>query len=248
MRTLPLLALCVGVAFAASPAAAYKDCLTDPATKRPREDFESLRECQRLAKDAYGRQKDKKGRLPSGAAQERFDEHQRAEARRFFENPNANAAAGGSTLVDTPDAPAEETRATTAPRSSKKDKLGGLSGEDRAKAGEGAGALLGLEGRLKAAAGDGSQGITPGMARDIIETLGKQQGGVSGDMQSLLDSVVRDGGKLKPETMMKLQEAAKQAKGSGLSLGIDPKIEQGLLESDFSQDKVPDAPQSPGSL
>jgi hypothetical protein len=226
-------------------AAGLPDCLTEPGTKRPREDFSALRDCQNAAREKYARAKDKKGRVPSAAALERFDEHQRSEAKRFFENPNAGAVGGGgSTLIDSPDAPPEE--AAAAPARAPKDKLGGLSGADRANAGAAAGDLAGLESRLKAAAGDGSQGITPGMARDIISTLTKQQGGVSGDMQSLLDSVVRDGGKLKPETMMKLQNAAKSAKGAGLQLGIDPKIEKGLLESDFSQDKVPERA-SPGT-
>ncbi len=239
MRGLLLLLL----AFPAS-AAVYPDCLRDPATRRPREDFESMRECQRVAREAFAAKKDKKGRVPGAAALERFDDHQRAEAKKFFDNPMAEAVGGGAgtTLVDS-DAPE-----SSAPAAAAREKLGGLSATDRAKAGEGAGALMGLEGRLKAAAGDGSKGITPGMARDIIATLKGQQGGVSADMQGLLDSVVRDGGKLKPETMKKLQDAARSAKGAGLQLGIDPKIEKGLLDSDFSQDKVPDAPASPGAL
>lgn len=222
---------------AALPACAgpYADCLTDPATRRPREDFESLRECQRRAHAAFAAKKDKKGRLPSPAALERFEDHQRVEAKRFFESPQSAPAGGGTTLIDS-DAPAPP------------DKLGGLSASDRAKAGAGAGALLGLEQRLKAAAGDGSQGITPAMARDIIAALKAQQGSVSGDMQSLLDAVVRDGGKLKPETMKKLQDAAKSAKGADLELGIDPAVEKGLLESEFQKDKVPDAPAPPGSM
>lgn len=231
----------------ALPAAAGPyDCLVDPATRRPREDFESLRECQRKAREAFARRKDKKGRRPSAAALERFDDRQRAEAKRFFESPNADAVGGGTTLVDS-DGPAPAGPAGGGAKAPS-DKLGGLSASDRARAGEGAGALLGLEGRLKAAAGDGSQGITPAMARDIIATLKSQQGGVSGDMQGLLDSVVRDGGKLKPDTMKKLQDAARAAKGAGLQLNIDPKIEKGLLESDFSSDKVPDAPASPNAL
>lgn len=227
-------------------AAAFPDCLRDPATRRPREDFQSLRECQLQARDAFAAKKDKKGRAPAPAALERFDEHQRAEAKRFFENPAAQAVDGGGTTLIDSDAPAGA--ASSAADAGARDKLGGLSETDRAKAGKGAGALLGLEGRLKAAAGDGSQGITPAMARDIIATLKGQQGGVSGDMQDLIDAVVRDGGKLKPETMQKLQDAAKAAKGAGLQLGIDPKIEKGLLDSDFSQDKVPDAPTSHGAL
>lgn len=231
---------------AAVPAAAtFPDCLTEPGAKRPREDFSALRDCQSAAREKFARAKDKKGRVPSAAALERLDEHQRSEAKRFFENPNAGAVGGGgSTLIDSPDAPPEGAPADRAP----KDKLGGLSASDRAKAGAGAAGLAGLESRLKAAAGDGSQGVTPGMARDIIATLTRQQGGVSEDMKGLLDSVVRDGGKLKPETMQKLQDAAKAAKGAGLRLGIDPKIEKGLLESDFSADRVPGQASSPNAL
>ncbi|MDX6768463.1 MAG: hypothetical protein SF051_02955 [Elusimicrobiota bacterium] len=226
--------------WAPAPAlAAYPDCLVDPATRRPREDFQALRDCQAKARGLFAAKRDKKGRRPGAAALEAFDDHQRAEAKRFFENPQAEAVGGGTTLVDS-DSPA-----AAAAEGEVRDKLGGLTDADRARAGAGAKDLLGLEGRLKAAAGDGSKGITPAMARDIIATLKAQQGGVSGDMQGLLDSVVRDGGKLKPETMKKLQDAARSAKGAGLQLGIDPKIEQGLLESDFSGDKVP---ASPGAL
>lgn len=231
----------------ASPAAAFTDCLIDPATKKPREDFEALRACQAAAKDRFAARKDKKGKLPSAAALESFEDHQRAEAKRFFENPNANAAGGGSTLVDAPDAPAEGEGAAPVPKPRLKGKLGGLSEADRAKVGAGAADIMGLEGRLKAAAGDGSQGITPAMARDIVATLTRSQGGVSGDMQGLLDSVARDGGKLKPETMMKLQQSLKAAKAEGIDANIDPKIEQALLNGDFSQDKVPDVPSSPGT-
>lgn len=39
--------------------------------------------------------KDKKGRVPSAAALERFDEHQRAEAKKFFENPGGAPASEG---------------------------------------------------------------------------------------------------------------------------------------------------------
>ncbi len=204
----------------------YADCLTDPATKKPREEFEPLRECQRRTRAAFEKKKDKKGRGPSVESLERFDDHQRAEARKFFENPLAEVSGGatGTTLIDSdaPEAPAA-----------------GSAG----KAG-----LGGLEGRLKAAAGDGSAGITPAMVRDILATLKAQQGGVSGPMKELLDAVTRDGGKLTPDTMKKLQDAAKSAKGAGLDLGIDPKIEKGLLESDFSLDKVPAAPASPNAL
>lgn len=233
----------------ALPAGAFPDCLTDPATKKPREDFDSLRACQKGARAAYGR-KDKKGRAPSATALERFEEHQRAEAKRFFDNPFASAGSsgGGSTLVDSPDAPAPEALAEApAPRARPKGRPGGLSGEDRAKAGEGAKELPALESRLKASAGNGADGITPAMARDIIAHLEEAQGGVSEDLQGLLEAVSRDGGKLAPDTMRKLQDAARAAKEAGLPLGLDPKIERGLLESDFSQDEAPGARPSPGA-
>ena len=84
----------------------------------------------------------------------------------------------------------------------------------------------------------------------FLSPLGGGQGFISPDMKDLLDSVVRDGGKLTPETMKKLQGAGKAAKGAGLDLNIDKGTEKDLLEHDFDKDKdVPPAPPAdPGNL
>jgi hypothetical protein len=69
-------------------------------------------------------------------------------------------------------------------------------------------------------------------------------------MKDLLDAVVKDGGKLTPETMKKLQGAGRAAKGQGLDLNIDPKTEKDLLDHDFDSDKnaPPPPPSDPGNL
>lgn len=104
-----------------------------------------------------------------------------------------------------------------------------------------------LKARVKAAAGDGSKGITPEVGRMMLEAISKQQGAASSDMQGLLDAVTRDGGKLTPETMQKLQGAAKSAKGQGMDLGLAPGIEKQLLDSDFGGADRP-APALPAGL
>ena len=68
-------------------------------------------------------------------------------------------------------------------------------------------------------------------------------------MKDLLDSVQRDGGRLTPETMKKLQGAGKSAKSEGLQLNIDSGVEKLLLERDFDADKPAfDAQQPPGTM
>lgn len=90
---------------------------------------------------------------------------------------------------------------------------------------------------LRRAAGDGKEGITPAMGRDLIDSLTKKQGFISPEMKDLLDSVVRDGGKLTPETMKRLQSAVREAKGAGLDLNIDA-----------GKEPKPEAPAGPGNL
>ena len=108
----------------------------------------------------------------------------------------------------------------------------------------------GLEKRLRAEAGDGKDGISPAIGRDVIDSLTKKQGFVSADMRDLLDSVVRDGGRLTPETMKKLQDAGRAAKGASLNLNIDKGVEKELIERDFDKDagEKPETHADPGNL
>ena len=119
------------------------------------------------------------------------------------------------------------------------EKLGGAKASDLKRVDpKSAAAIVGLQGRLQAAAGDGKAGVTPAMADDVRATLIQAQGSISPDMKDLLDGVQRDGGKLTPETMKKLQGAGRAAKDDGLDLNIDPNVEKSLLESDFDKDKT----------
>ena len=153
-----------------------------------------------------------------------IDEFQRTEARKFLSRKGTVIGAGstGKTGGDSTG------------------KLGGATAADLGHADpKSADAIKGLQGRLQAAAGDGKDGITPAMAADVRAALMQSQGGISPDMKDLLDSVERDGAKLTPETMKKLQGAGKAAKGEGLDLNIDPNTEKMLLEHDFDKDKAP---------
>jgi hypothetical protein len=213
---------------AASPAAALKpaSCL-HPATGSAPTSLDALRACQAKARAAAIAAAANKGTPLTSAQLDQFDDAQRAEARKFFSQPQIVANGG----PETPDSKA----ATT---SNPSGKLGGAAPADLARLdSKSQDPISSLATRLHAAAGDGSGGITPAMAADIQSTLMKTQGSISPDMQSLLDSVAHDGGKLTPDTMKKLQDAGREAKGQGLDLGIDPKVEDQLLNHDFESDK-----------
>ncbi len=225
-----LLSLTVLTARAAPPK--LPDCIhlsTAAANPVFRPDLDSVRDCQDKARQKLIDQAQARGKPLSYRRIEEIDDAQRAEAKEFLER--------SGTVID---------------GTNKNDRgLGGLSEQDRARASPGdADALKGLEQRLHEAAGDGKNGITPSMGRDILDTLTQRQGGVSPDMKALIDSVVKDGGKLTPETMKQLQGAGQQAKGAGLDLGIDKGVEKSLLEHDFDKDKdaPPPPPADPGNL
>lgn len=94
-----------------------------------------------------------------------------------------------------------------------------------------AGGLDALAAALKQEAGNGSQGLTPQMAQQIADYLNREQGGMSSDMQALLDSLKKDGGTLSDESALRLKQAARAAKAQGLELNLpDPKVEQWLLD------------------
>ncbi|MFI5348674.1 MAG: hypothetical protein ACHQ2Z_03950 [Elusimicrobiota bacterium] len=171
--------------------------------------YEEFRACQARTLDDALASAERKGAPVTDAQLDAIDEFQRTEARKFLSR-KGTVIGGGATAAD----------------------LGRADPKS-------ADAIKGLQGRLQAAAGDGKDGITPEMAADVRATLMQSQGGISPDMKDLLDSVERDGGKLTPETMKKLQGAGKAAKGDGLDLNIDPNTEKLLLEHDFDKDKAP---------
>lgn len=221
-------------ALLAVPASAQKvpDCIhvsTRAARVRYKPNLEAVRDCQEKARQKLIDDAVNKGKPLSYQAIESIDDQQRAQVRDFLAN--------SGTIIE------GATKSNSG--------LGGVTDADRSRVSDKEGAALGaLEKRLHAAAGDGREGITPAMGRDLIDSLTKQQGFVSPQMRDLIDSVVRDGGQLTPETMKKLQKAGRAAKGAGLDLNIDKGTEKNLLEHDFDSDKqaAPEAHADPGNL
>lgn len=215
------------IAALAVPASAQKipDCIHVSSTSvRYMKSLDAVRDCQEKAREKLVGDAASKGKPLSYEALEKIDDRQREQVRDYL--ANSGMVIEGATKS--------------------KRGLGGATARDlkRVSAEEGA-EIEGLEKRLQDAAGDGKDGITPAMGQDILDSLTKRQGGVSPDMKDLIDSVVRDGGKLTPATMKKLQNAGRKAKGAGLDLNIDKGTEKGLLEHDFDKDK-PHA--DPGNL
>ena len=174
--------------------------------------LDELHACQNRARAAAVAAALDKGAPLTAAQLDKLDDDQRAEARKLPAKPSTG-------------------------------KLGGATSADLKRVDpKSAASIEGLQGRMQAAAGDGKAGITPSMADDVRATLMQAQGGISPDMKDLLDSVERDGAKLTPETMKKLQGAGKAAKGEGLDLNIDRNTEKLLLEHDFDKDKIDAAP------
>ena len=108
-----------------------------------------------------------------------------------------------------------------------------------------------LEQRSREAAGDGSMGVSPGMAADMRQEIMAKQGFISPEMDALLKSVSQDGGQLTPETMKKLQQGLRAVKGAGLDSKLDPETEGAILGGDFDADKPhyeKGKAQQPGSM
>ena len=217
-----------------APASAEKlpDCIhvsTTAVKLRYKPDLDSVRDCQDLVRQKLIDDAKAKGKTMSATRLEKIDDQQRAEVRDYL--ANAGVILEG------------ESRHGQG--------LGGIADKDRSRvSAEENAEISSLEKRLHAAAGDGKDGITPAMGRDIIDSLTKKQGFISPDMKDLLDSVVRDAGKLTPETMKKLQGAGRSAKGAGMDLNIDKNTEKELLEHDFDKDKdvASTPPADPGNL
>ncbi len=225
----PLL-LIAALAVPASAGEKVPDCIHVSSTSaRFKADLDAVRDCQEKAREKLIETAKGKGKPLSYARIESIDDRQRAEVKEFLEK-SGTVIEGATKSARGLDENAESGRK-------------GVSADESAEVGA-------LEKRLHAAAGDGKDGITPSMGRDIIDSLRKKQGFVSPEMQGLIDAVVRDGGKLTPETMKKLQSAGKSAKGAGLELGIDKGVEKDLLEHDFDSDKEQQAAphEAPGNL
>jgi len=220
------------IALLAAPASAQKipDCIHVSTTSaRYMADLDAVRDCQEKARQKMIDDAQGKGKPLSYQKLERIDDLQRAQVKEYLEK--------SGTVID---GTSKNSRG-----------LGGATEKDLSRlSADEAGEIRGLEKRLHDAAGDGSNGITPAMGRDMLDTLTKKQGFVSSDMRDLIDSVVRDGGKLTPETMKKLQGAGRSAKGAGLDLNIDKTTEKDILEHDFDKDKEtqPKAHADPGNL
>jgi len=225
---LPLIALLA----ASASAQKVPDCIhvsTTAAKLRYRPNLESVRDCQEKARRKLIDDAVNRGKPLSYQKIESIDDEQRAQVRDFL--------ARGGTIIE---------GATKSDRG-----LGEATDEDRSRVSAAESAELGaLEERLRAAAGDGKDGITPAMGRDLIDSLTKKQGFVSGEMKDLIDAVVRDGGKLTPGTMKRLQKAGRAAKEAGLDLNIDKGAGKNLLEHDFDSDMQakPEARADPGNL
>ena len=227
---LPALLALLAAAPASAAALRPASCLRGSYGGSAPKSLDDLRSCQAAARADLIDAAESKGKPLTDAQLDKIDDAQRAEARKFLASPSivstGPAAAPGSSG-------GESAAGSAAPKS----KLGGLSAADAGRAGAGTASIRGLQARLQAAAGDGKNGITPGMADDIRATLTQTQGSVSPDMQALLTGVQKDGGKLTPDTMKLLQGAGRSAKGAGLDLNIDPGMEKELLNHDFEADK-----------
>ena len=182
---------------------------TSTATYQEPADLKALLGCQKkkLARCAADYEA-RHGDLPSDDTVERWRELQRREARDFIRrHPDRSVMAG--------DPPADARSAQTKP------------GQD----------LKALQQDLWEKSDQGRKGITPEMAEEIVNTLMKQQGSVSGDMADLLNAVQKDGPDLSGETFLRLQDAARKADASGLDLGVPPDIKESLLRGESKKDQ-----------
>lgn len=222
-----LLQACLALAIAAA-AGLWPDCAR---TGKPPRDRPFLREV--LACQDRIRAKLRKTRRPSNAEWDSLDAHQRAEVRDYINRQTSPVQGDGAA----PQAAAERSP------------LGGPTDADLRRVDpETVLDLAELQRQVHAAAGDGRQGVTPQMARDMEDFLLKEQGQVSPEMSELLRAVSKDGGKLTDDTMKKLGDAARAAKAEGLDLNVKPEIEKGLLEFKPGQDGSSQSQQDPGSL
>jgi len=216
------LLLLAGPAAAAGCVGADPEGADDPATA---EAFQACQAKQRKAfiKSVTGRT----GRAPTEAALERFDDRARAEAATYFSRHT-------QTGDDPSPAPAAAEKASD---HVSVEKAGGADAKD----------VDALKAAMVEKSEGGKKGVTPEMADDMRKFLEQRQGSVSPDMERLLQSTSRDGANLTQGTMQQLRGAAKQAKGQGLDLGIDPSMEKALLHDDLEPAPGAPKPGEPGT-
>lgn len=192
-------------ALLAAPARAASCLGKDAAGDDDPPTLEALQKCQAKDRKAYAeRVKARTGRAPTAEALERLDDLHRSEAGVYL-----------SRHVQTgDDRPAPSAKRGRAPDA---------TGPD----------VDALRAAMLEKSEGGKKGVTPEMAADMRAFLQTKQGGVSPDMQELLDATAKDGPNLSNETMRKLRGAAKQAKAQGMDLGIAPETEKQLLEGEI---------------
>lgn len=160
---------------------------------------------------------------PADLAVERWEDMQRAEVRDYLRRHEDQASLDeptGTTLVD---------------------EGGGADKAPEANGDGEAGLDKDFESSLKEKSQGGKHGITPGMAKDIVEYLQRKQGGVSPEMKDLLQTVKSEGANLSDATILQIKMAAQKANRAGIDLKVDRETERFLLEPDKPPQSTPDA-------
>lgn len=219
--------LLAALSLPSTASAAWPDCVHISTTSTNyRQDLGEVRDCQDRTRLKLIEESNAAGKPLSNEALDRLDDHHRAEVRKFLantgdiqesEDPGSAGESGG-------DAPRPKV-------------LRRQEGEKDLTAKE-ATAVLGLRKRLKEKAGAGGQGVTAEMGADIADTLKEQQGGVSEDMGALLQATSQSGGQVSPEVLAKLKAAAKQSRGKGLDLNLDPETEKAAGDADAAVERM----------
>lgn len=223
---------------AAAPAAA-KPCLgaradgwDDPAT------LDALRACQQKERQAFiDKATARAGHAPDERRLDAFDDKQRAEATAYLSRHTIDGGPENADQAATK-RPARPTFAAG---------QGAPDGSVERQAGTAPADINALKASMLDKSEGGKKGVTPEMAADMKKFLMDKQGSVSPEMQALLDATAKDGPNLTTETMQKLRAAGKEAKGQGLQLGIDPKVERALLEDDLEAAPGAPKPGEPGT-
>jgi len=205
-------------------AEAFPSCVTKTSSGTYREpaSLQALLDCQKKKLGRFASAYEElNGKAPGPEVEERWQERQRGEVRDF--------------LARHPKLATVERKGVGAAKAKAADPAGETSAPQAQDAGTDA-----LRKSLWEKSDDGRKGVTPEMAKEIVDYLTQQQGSVSPDMAALLEAVQKDGPELTDGTMRKLQDAARKAKDSGLDLETKPEIEQLLL----NKESLP--PTSPG--